>query len=179
VLLAVISAFAPTAVLAQIVSCNGHELGHALVATALGWEVERVNLCLPAGGSVDYAHIGTWAGNAQGYAGGAIGGAILALAYGATCERRRLPYRSPGWWAAGLGIVLWIGPQLLIAVLEGSAGRGDDYTDAFSEAPALLLPLVGSALAAGPAVFLWRWRAVLRSRIQVDERPGRGQGPPD
>ncbi|CAN5763165.1 hypothetical protein BH23ACT4_BH23ACT4_00830 [soil metagenome] len=39
-------------------ACNVHELGHAVVATALGWRVETINLCLPGGGSVGYSHVG-------------------------------------------------------------------------------------------------------------------------
>jgi hypothetical protein len=46
-LLAAIIAFAVSAPIALVISCNVHEIGHTLVATSLGWEVERINLCLP------------------------------------------------------------------------------------------------------------------------------------
>lgn len=80
-LLAASAVFVTTAAIAALISCNVHEIGHAGVGIALGWDVERVNWCLPTGGSVDYAHVGTWAANAQGYAGGLSGAAVLALAY--------------------------------------------------------------------------------------------------
>ncbi len=155
--------FVTTAAIAALISCNVHEIGHAGVGTALGWDVERVNWCLPTGGSVDYAHVGTWAANAQGYAGGLSGAAILALAYVIGFEHRPRALRSPRWWAGGLGVVVWVGPQILVAMLEGSAGPGEDYTEAFSESPALLAPLVGVAVAAGPAAYLWRWRVIWRT----------------
>ena len=152
--------FAFVAIGAVVVACNAHELGHVAVASALGWEVERLHLCLPLGGGVEYSRIGTWAGNAQGYAGGVIGAAILVAVYLVVFERQAMPRRSARWWAAGLGVVLWIGPQLLLAVLEGSADRGTDYTDAFSESPALLLPLVALAVVTCPTAFVWRWRII-------------------
>jgi hypothetical protein len=61
-LLTAIIGFAVSAPASLVVSCNVHEIGHAIVATPLGWEVEHINLCLPGGGSVEYARIGTRAG---------------------------------------------------------------------------------------------------------------------
>ncbi len=158
--LGAIATFALVAIGAIVVGCNAHELGHAAVGSALGWHVERVHLCLPLGGGVEYAQIGTWAGNAQGYAGGVVGAAIQVTVYLLVFERRAKPLRSAPWWAAGLGVVLWIGPQLLLAVLEGSADRGTDYTDAFTESPHVLIPLMIVATATGPAAFAWRWRVI-------------------
>ena len=149
-----------TAAAALAASCNVHEMGHALVATLLGWEVERVNLCLPGGGSVEYSQIGTWAGNAQGYAGGLAAAAFLLVVYWWVFARRALPLRGPGWWGAGLGVVVWVGPQLLLGLLEGGAGPGEDYTEVIGSNPGLFLSLIGVTAVAGGAVYVRRWRVV-------------------
>jgi len=161
-LLAAIVAFCLSAPAAIVVSCNVHEIGHALVATPLGWEVERINLCLPFGGSVEYARIGTWAGNLQGYAGGFIAAAFLMSFYAFALARPRRPLRGPTWWAAGLGIVIWVGPQMLIGILEGVAAPGHSYADDFRDAPALYGLVVVSVLS-GALFHVWLWRSVLRS----------------
>lgn len=160
VLLGALSTFAFVALAAMAVSCNVHELGHAAVASALGWEVERVNFCLPGGGGVEYARIGRWAYNAQGYAGGLLGAASLLAVYVMLFERRERPLLSARWWAAGLGVVLWIGLQVLLGFLEGFADLGTDYTERFTDLPQVLIPLTVAAVAVGPAAFIWRWRAV-------------------
>ena len=156
------AAFVGAGSVSILASCNVHELGHGVVATALGWRVERVNLCLPGGGSVEYSHVGTWAGNAQGYAGGVAAALFLFALYAILFSRRKLPLRGPLWWAAGLATVFFIGPQLLIAMLEGVAGPGEDYTERITESPGVFMPLlVGSALLVA-AAYTWRWRSVWR-----------------
>jgi hypothetical protein len=61
-----------------------------------------------------------------------------------------------------LATVVFIGPQLLIAVLEGAAGPGVDYTEWFTESPEVFVPLlVGSALLVA-AAYSRRWRSVWR-----------------
>jgi hypothetical protein len=148
--------------ISQLASCNVHELGHGIVATALGWKVERINLCLPGSGSVEYSHVGTWAGNAQGYAGGVAAALFLFALFAFVFSRQRLPLRNSLWWAAGLATVVFIGPQLVIAVVEGGAGPGEDYTERFAESPEVFVPLlVGSALLVA-AAYTWRWRSVWR-----------------
>jgi hypothetical protein len=161
-LLSAIIGFAVTAPAAIVVSCNVHEIGHAIVATPLGWEVERINLCLPAGGSVEYARIGTRAGNLEGYAGGFIAAILLALVYLFVIALPRRPLRTPVWWASGLGVIVWVGVQIVIGVLEGAADPGHDYTDDFRDAPALLL-LVAAVIMAGAFVHAWLWRSVFRA----------------
>jgi len=161
-LLATIVAFCVSAPAASIVGCNVHEIGHGLVATPLGWEVERINLCLPFGGSVEYARIGTWAGNLQGYAGGFIAAAFLTSFYAVALVRSQRPLRGPAWWAAGLGIVIWVGPQILIGILEGVAAPGHDYTDDFQDVPALYALLVILVIS-GALFHIWLWRSVFRS----------------
>ena len=157
-----LATFVGVGFISQVTSCNIHELGHGVVATALGWRVQRINLCLPGGGSVEYAHVGTWAGNAQGYAGGVAAALFLFSLYVVVFSKGRLPLRSPFWWAAGLATVVFIGPQLLIAVLEGAAGPGVDYTEWFTESPEVFVPLlVGSALLVA-AAYTRRWRSVWR-----------------
>jgi hypothetical protein len=157
-LLAVVATFVAATILAQLGGCNVHELGHALVATLLGWEVELVNLCTPAGGSVVYSRVGNWAGNVQGYAGGLSAALFLFAVYVLVFARRSLPRRSPVWWAAGLGTVVWIGPQLVIAVMEGTAGPGEDYTERFREHPLVFVTLVILAAVVSAAVYVLRWR---------------------
>ncbi len=153
--LAAIAGLVIAAMLATVVSCNVHELGHAVVATLLGWEVERIDLCLPGGGAVVYARVGTWAGNAQGYAGGLAGAFFLVGVYLIAVSRTDRPLRGPGMWFAGLGLVLPIGGQLVVAGLEGAAGPGEDYTQRFAS---WLPPLVIIATLAVIAAYAWRWR---------------------
>jgi hypothetical protein len=157
-----LATFVGVGFISQVASCNIHELGHGVMATALGWRVQQINLCLPGGGSVEYAHVGTWAGNAQGYAGGIAAALFLFSLYVVVFSKRRLPLRSPFWWAAGLATVVFIGPQLVIAVLEGAAGPGVDYTEWFTRSPEVFVPLlVGSALLVA-AAYTRRWRSVWR-----------------
>lgn len=150
---------------ALVLSCNVHEVGHALVATALGWEVERVNLCLPGGGSVEYSRIGTRAGNLEGYAGGATAAAFLGAVYALGFHRPARPRRGPSWKAAGLGIVLWVGPQVVIGIMEGQAGPDQDYRELFRQSPAVYLTLLVGSLAAGAAAYLWNWRSDGRETV--------------
>jgi hypothetical protein len=157
-LLTFLATFVATVLLAQVSGCNVHELGHALVGTLVGWEVEVVNLCTPAGGSVVYSRVGNWTGNVQGYAGGLSAALFLFAAYVLVFARRSLPRRSPVWWAAGLGTVVFIGPQLVIAVMEGVAGQGEDYTELFRERPLVFVTLVILAGAISSAVYVLRWR---------------------
>lgn len=148
-----------TAPVALVVSCNVHELSHALVGSALGWEVERVDLCLPGGGSVQYSSVGLWAGNAQGFAGGFAAAAVLVILYYLVFARSSQPLRSPVWWGSGLGVVLWIGPQILLGFLEGMNGPGEDYTALIGSAPFLYGALIVLSVGACTAVYAWRWRA--------------------
>jgi hypothetical protein len=159
-LLAFLATFAATVFLAQVSGCNVHELGHALVGSLVGWEVEMVNFCAPAGGSVIYSRVGNWVGNVHGYAGGLSAALFLFGAYVLIFARRSLPRRSPVWWAAGLGTVVWIGPQLVIAVMEGTAGPGDDYTELFWEHPLVFVTLVILAGVVGAVVYFFRWRRI-------------------
>jgi biotin transporter BioY len=140
------------------VSCNVHELAHALVGSALGWEVERVNLCLAGGGSVQYSSVGLWAGNTQGYAGGFVAAAFLAGMYYLVFARSSRPLRGPAWWGAGLGVVLCIGPQIVLGFLEGTRGPGEDYTTLIASAPVRYGTILILSMLAGAAVYVWRWR---------------------
>jgi hypothetical protein len=159
-LFAFLATFAAIVFLAQVSGCNVHELGHALVGSLVGWEVEMVNFCTPAGGSVVYSRVGNWAGNVQGYAGGLSAAWFLFAAYVLVFARRSLPRRSPVWWAAGLGTVVWIGPQFVIAVMEGTAGPGEDYTELFRERPWVFVTLVILAGVVGAVVYIFRWRRI-------------------
>lgn len=143
--------------LATSAACNIHELAHAVTGTVLGWEVERVNLCLPAGGSVEYAFVGDWAGNLQGYAGGLVAAAVLVAIYVFVFARPERPLVSPNWWAAGLGLVVPVGPQLTMGLLEGAVSPGEDYTIRYSTAIPILVAL---SMVVVVIAYVWRWRAV-------------------
>ena len=105
---AAFAALTISAVLCFNVSCQVHEVGHALVGTALGWKVERIHLCLPTGGSVVYASTsgGAWADTMESFAGGLVAAAFLVGLYGLVFWRPRTPLRGPPWWAAGFGPLL-------------------------------------------------------------------------
>lgn len=165
-----LASFVGVGFISMLAACNVHELGHGVLATALGWKVERINLCLPGGGSVQYAHVGTWAGNAQGYAGGLAAAVFMFALYLAVFSRRKLPLRSPLWWAAGLATVVFIGPQLVSAVMEGIAGPGEDYTQRVGESPEVFVPLlvVSALLVAG--AYTQRWWSVWRRDDTVPDR---------
>ncbi len=159
VLLAAVGALLAAGVAAQLVGCNAHEIGHAAVGSLVGWEVEQVRLCLPAGGGVDYGDVPRWAGNVQGYAGGLTAAVALWALYSRGIRRYQRPLRSPLWWAAGLAIALFIGPQLVLSLVEGSAGPGEDYTRRFDEQREVYATAIAASALAGGALHWWRWRA--------------------
>lgn len=169
--LAAITGLVIAALSATVVSCNVHELGHAVVATLLGWEVERIDLCLPGRGAVVYARVGTWAGNAQGYAGGLAGASVLIGVYLLGFHRGERPLRGPGMWFAGLGMVLPIGAQVVVGGLEGAVGPGEDYIQRFAS---LLPPLVILVTAAVVVAYTRRWRL---GRPRRDAPAGRDAPP--
>lgn len=150
-------AFAVALIASGLAACNVHELGHVLVSVPLGWEVETVSWCTPGAGSVEYSRVGVWAGNLQGFAGGVLAALFLAGAQWVILGRRERPRRSPELWALGLGMVVWIGPQLVIAVMEGMAGPNEDYTDLFRASPWTYVPLVILAGLVGPVIWARRW----------------------
>lgn len=145
--------------IATITACNVHEIAHAATATLLGWEVEQVHLCLPGSGSVEYSVVGNWAGNLQGYAGGLVAAVFLLVTYTVVIDKREKPLTSPNWWAAGLGMLLPVGPQIGIGLLEGLVRPGEDYTARYA---GVIVPLVVMSMAVVMCVYVWRWRAVWR-----------------
>jgi hypothetical protein len=159
-LLVAIAGFVIAAPVATVMARNVHEVGHGAVATILGWEVERIDLCLPTGGRVVYARVGTWAGNIQGYAGGFLAAVFLVGVYLLAFHRGAKPLRGPGWWFAGLVLVLPVGPQLVNGMLEGAVRPGEDYTQLYAWA---LPPLVIVATVATATIYVRRWRVVWES----------------
>lgn len=157
----VLGVFVVSFVLSQLVACNVHELGHAAVGTVLGWEVETIRWCTPGGGSVTYSFVGIWAGNLQGYAGGLIAAGFLYVIYWRFLKRPERPLQNPVWWAFGAGLVFWIGPQLVIAVMEGSAGPGEDYTDVFEDGGWLFAAVLVSVGGLGLIGYFKQWNSVL------------------
>lgn len=148
--------FVLTLPLAVVGSCNVHELGHAAAGSAVGWEVDRVVPCLPTDGTVRYRSSTTSGDALESWAGGLAGVLSLLLAYGLISRRGR-PLRSPLVWAAGLGLTVPMGIQLVIAALEGTAGPGVDYTDTIAAQPHLFLPVLLLSAVAGPAIHTWWW----------------------
>jgi len=65
---------------------------------------------------------------------------------------------NPAWWGAGLGVVLWIGPQLVIGVLEGNSTPGEDYTVLIASSPFRYIAIIALSVVAATAVYTWRWR---------------------
>jgi hypothetical protein len=157
VALTAVSGFLGSAFVSQVVACNMHELGHAVAAIPLGWEVQRINWCAPGAGSVEYAHVGDWAWNLQGYSGGVVAALLLFGAYQRLFAKDARPLEKPWRWAAGLGVVLWIGPQLVIAVMEGSAGPNEDYTELFRTRGSVFVPLILVAALTGVGLYIRRW----------------------
>jgi len=157
-------------------SCSVHEISHALVGTAMGWEVDRVSLC-PGDAEVIYTHTtDTWYGRAEGFAGGFGAAVFIVAVYWLVFVRRDRPLRGPGWWAAGLGVLAGTGAQLVIGGVEGIAGvRGWDYTEMLDENRVVWLPVVGAMMLAFAGVHVWRWREVWRSpRSHEDPSDGTG-----
>ena len=144
-------------------SCQVHEIAHALTGTAFGWKVERVHLCQPTGGSVEYASTsgGRLADAAESYAGGVAGAIFLLAVYVLVFYVARTPLRSPAWYGAGFGPVLWIGTQLMVGLAEGSI-RDRDYGQVLDANPALTVSFTVGTMLAGAAVHIWLWRAVWR-----------------
>jgi hypothetical protein len=164
-LLVAVTSLLASGAITQIASCNVHELSHALVGTAVGWEVDRVFLC-PGGAAVEYANTNdSWIGNAEGYAGGFGAAAFIVGVYWLVFVRRDRPLRSPGRWAAGLGVLAGAGAQLVIGALEGTGGvRGWDYNQMIDDHLIVWLPLIGASMVAAAAAHVWRWRAVWQSQ---------------
>ena len=156
----VLVVFLISLLLSQVIACNIHELAHAAVGSMLGWQVDSIQWCAPGGGSVTFSHVGTWAGNLQGYAGGVVAAGFLYIGYWRFLAVADRPLRTPEWWAVGAGMVLWIGPQLVIATLEGSAGPGEDYTDLFVRHGQVLIPVVVLSALLGVTAYVRRWRSV-------------------
>ena len=160
---------AATAMLASaavtfVASCNVHEVSHALVGTAVGWEVDRVFLC-PGGAEVIYTRTtDTWYGRAEGFAGGFGAALFIVTSYWMVFVRRNRPLRGPRWWAAGLGVLAGTGAQLVIGGVEGIAGvRGWDYTEMLDENRLVWMTVIGAMMVVFAGAHVWRWRAVWRS----------------
>lgn len=149
--------------IATVVSCNAHEVGHALTGTAFGWEVARIVPCAPTGGEVIY-RTSTIHGDAlESVSGGVAGAFVLVLVYVVALHRGSLPLRVPIAWAFGLGLVVPVGPQVVIAILEG-ATRESNYGDTISAGAGIWIPVLLISATIGPIVHVWRWRDVFRRR---------------
>ena len=104
---------------------------------------------------------GRWADAAESYAGGVAGAIFLLAVYVLVFYVARTPLRSPAWFGAGFGPVLWIGTQLMVGMAEGSI-RDRNYGQVLDANPALTLSFVVGTMLAGAAVHIWLWRAVWR-----------------
>lgn len=146
----------------SVASCAVHEISHALVGTALGWEVDQVILC-PGDAQVVYVRTtDAWYANPlESFAGG-IGAALFILAaYWLVFVRRDRPLRGPLWWSAGLGVLAGTGAQIVVGVAEGVAGIvGSDYTQTLDDHLIISLAVLAAAMLAFGALHVWLWRAL-------------------
>jgi hypothetical protein len=147
----------------MVASCNVHEISHALVGTAVGWEVDRVLLC-PGGASVEYARTtDVWyADPLESFAGGFGAALVLIAVYRLVFIRRDRPLRGPAWWAAGLAVLAATGAQLVIGIAEGviSGIQGRDYTHVLDDNRIVALSMLGTAMLVFAAGHVWRWRVL-------------------
>jgi hypothetical protein len=157
----VVGAALGTTALAFVFSCNVHEIAHAAVGTAFGWEVDRISLCLPDGGAVHYRSSLARGDTVESWSGGLGGAASLISAYVGLIARKARPLRQPLLWAAGFGLLLPVGPQVLIAALEGTSGAAD-YTESISDSPILWGSALVVAMSLGPVAHWSMWRRALR-----------------
>ena len=79
--------------------------------------------------------------------------ACLSVVYIFTFSRPSRPLRGSIWWGAGLGVVMWIGPQVVVGVLEGRSGPGQDYTALIASAPGRYVTVIALAMAVGVALY--------------------------
>lgn len=154
-----------------VASCAVHEISHALVGTAVGWEVDQVVVC-PGDAEVVYARTTTtWYANpVESFAGG-LGAALFIVAvYWLVFVRRDRPLRGPVWWGAGLGVLAGTGAQIFVGVAEGIGGIvGSDYNQTLDDNLIITLAAVTAAMLAFGAWHVWRWRALW-------QRPGTQDG---
>jgi DNA invertase Pin-like site-specific DNA recombinase len=72
--------------------------------------------------------------------------------------------RGPGWWAAGLGVVLWVGPQIVFGITEGAVGPERSNVDFIDNNPAVYAPLIVGSAVAGAVAHAWLWRVLFTRR---------------
>lgn len=158
----------------QLASCGVHEASHALVGSALGWEVEAVSIC-PGEAEVTYRSTSASATvDALESAAGGLGGALaLAVAYLFVVGRSR-PLRSPWWWAVGLGLAAGIGAQLFVGAAETLGAVFDrDYTEVLDAQFGWSAAGLSMSMTATAGWHVWRWRDAWRAG-PVAPRPSTG-----
>jgi hypothetical protein len=155
----------------MVASCNVHEISHALVGTAVGWDVDRVLLC-PGGATVEYARTtDVWyADPLESFAGGFGAALVLVAVYRLVFIRRDRPLRGPAWWAAGLVVLASTGAQLVIGIAEGviSGIQNRNYSQVLDDNLIITLSVLGTAMFVFAALHVWRWR-VLWGSPSADE----------
>ena len=143
-------------------SCPVHEVSHALVGTALGWEVDQVYLCRGRAEVVYASRTDAWyAAPLVGFAGGVGGAASIVAVYWLAFVRGDRPLRGPAWWGAGLGLMAGTGAQIAVGVAEGVIGgiQGRNYTEVAEDNLVSLIVLAAVMVAFG-ALHVWWWRAL-------------------
>jgi len=138
-------------------ACNVHEIAHAVTGTLLGWRVARLNLCLFSGGGVEYASSTTRGDNLESAAGGVGAALILGLAWWLVVGRsadRHQPLR----WGVGAALAAWIGPQLLVAVLETAAPVGEAYGARIEDRPVTFAGILAVTVLSSVGGHAWLWR---------------------
>jgi hypothetical protein len=136
--------------------CATHELGHAVVGTALGYDVEAIVIC-PGSASVSWAasRLAPIDTTVEAWAGGIFAAAVLAGAYVVVIAMARRAANGRVWWALGLPLPAVAAVELLLGSMEGyTQGR---YGELIAGSPVIWIPVIGLAAAAGLGVHLALW----------------------
>jgi hypothetical protein len=145
------------------VGCATHELGHAAVGTALGYEVEAIEIC-PGSASVSWAasSLAPIDTTVEAWAGGIVAAGVLAGAYIVVIGMARRASNGRVWWALGLPLPAVAAVELLLGIMEGyTQGR---YGELIAGSQVIWIPVIGLAAVVGAGVHLALWRSHRRRR---------------
>jgi hypothetical protein len=145
------------------VGCASHELGHAAVGTALGYELEAIEIC-PGSASVSWAasSLAPIDTTVEAWAGGIVAAGVLAGAYIVVIGMARRASNGRVWWALGLPLPAVAAVELLLGIMEGyTQGR---YGELIAGSQVIWIPVIGLAAVVGAGVHLALWRSHRRRR---------------
>jgi hypothetical protein len=145
------------------VGCASHELGHAAVGTALGYELEAIEIC-PGSASVSWAasSLAPIDTTVEAWAGGIVAAGVLAGAYIVVIGMARRASNGRVWWALGLPLPAVAAVELLLGIMEGyTQGR---YGELIAGSQVIWIPVIGLAAVVGAGVHLALCRSHRRRR---------------